>query len=211
MHPVRSRSNLVPYPSRTGPAASCSGGDSLASFYFPQIYLICQASSKLKQAHICAGMQHQQQRGMFIQTSTTPNPASLMFLPGAKVMEVARLFYTVYLDGLAVPYVLYVILFECTWTCNITGNNCHVQSGSASFDSPREGMSSPLAKRLFAIDGVSGVFFGSDFVTVTKSDDYAWNILKPQIFAAMMEHFSSGQAHIICTQFLCCIGPITAE
>ena len=68
-----------------------------------------------------------------------------------------------------------------------------MQSGSAHFDSPRDGMSSPLAKRLFAIDGVTGVFFGSDFVTVTKSDDYAWNVLRPQIFAAMMEHFSSGQ------------------
>lgn len=55
-------------------------------------------------------------------------------------------------------------------------------------------MSSPLAKRLFGIDGVTSVFFGSDFVTVTKSDDYTWNVLKPQIFAAMMEHFSSGEA-----------------
>lgn len=38
-----------------------------------------------------------------------------------------------------------------------------------------------------------GVFFGSDFVTVTKSDDYAWAVLKPDIFAAMMDHFSSGE------------------
>ncbi len=68
-----------------------------------------------------------------------------------------------------------------------------MQSGTASFDNPREGMSSPLAKRLFAIDGVTGVFFGSDFVTVTKSDVYPWSVLKPEIFAAMMEHFSSGQ------------------
>ena len=71
-----------------------------------------------------------------------------------------------------------------------------MQSGTASFDSPREGMSSPLAKRLFAIDGVTGVFFGSDFVTVTKSDEYPWSVLKPEIFAAMMEHFTSGQYHL---------------
>jgi hypothetical protein len=67
-----------------------------------------------------------------------------------------------------------------------------LQSGSASFDTPREGLTSPLAKRLFGIDGITGVFFGSDFLTVTKSDDYAWSILKPEIFAAIMEHFTSG-------------------
>ena len=53
-------------------------------------------------------------------------------------------------------------------------------------------MSSPLAKRLFVIDGVTGVFFGSDFVTVTKSEEYVWSVLKPEIFAAIMEHFTSG-------------------
>jgi hypothetical protein len=67
-----------------------------------------------------------------------------------------------------------------------------LQSGSASFDTPREGLSSPLAKRLFGIDGVTSVFFGSDFVTVTKSDDYVWSVLKPEIFAAIMEHYTSG-------------------
>ena len=67
-----------------------------------------------------------------------------------------------------------------------------LQSGSKSFESARDGMSSPLAKRLFAIDGVSGVFFGSDFVTVTKSEEYVWSVLKPEIFAAIMEHFTSG-------------------
>lgn len=38
-----------------------------------------------------------------------------------------------------------------------------------------------------------GVFLGSDFVTVTKSDEYSWPVLKPDIFAAMMDHFSSGE------------------
>ena len=68
------------------------------------------------------------------------------------------------------------------------------QSGSASFDNAREGLKSPLAKRLFQIDGVTGVFFGSDFVTVTKGEDLPWNALKPEIFAAIMEHFTSGAA-----------------
>lgn len=53
-------------------------------------------------------------------------------------------------------------------------------------------MVSPLAKRLFTIDGVQGIFFGADFVTVTKSDDTPWAVLKPDIYAAMMDHFSSG-------------------
>ena len=50
---------------------------------------------------------------------------------------------------------------------------------------------SPLAERLFAIKGVNGVFFGSDFITVTKSDG-EWPQLKPAILGAIMEHFMSG-------------------
>ena len=50
---------------------------------------------------------------------------------------------------------------------------------------------SPLAQALFSIEGVSGVFFGSDFVSVTKADgEWAW--LKPAILGAIMEHFTSG-------------------
>lgn len=67
-----------------------------------------------------------------------------------------------------------------------------VQSGSANFSSARDAMTSPLALKLFQVDGVVGIFFGSDFITVTKSDDYAWSVLKPEIFAAIMEHFTSG-------------------
>ena len=68
----------------------------------------------------------------------------------------------------------------------------HVQAGSQNFDSAREAMASPLAKRLFGLDGVSGVFYGADYVTVTKKDDFTWPMLKPDIFAAIMDHFSSG-------------------
>jgi Fe-S cluster biogenesis protein NfuA len=50
---------------------------------------------------------------------------------------------------------------------------------------------SPLAERLFEIAGVTGVFFGSDFITVTKSDT-EWQQLKPAILGAIMEHFMSG-------------------
>eukprot|EP00879_Flechtneria_rotunda_P001261 GHRR01001408.1.p1 GENE.GHRR01001408.1~~GHRR01001408.1.p1 ORF type:complete len:314 (+),score=93.83 GHRR01001408.1:90-944(+) len=99
------------------------------------------------------GWQHGQRRSMFIQTQPTPNPQSLMFLPGSAVLE----------------------------------------SGSYEFSNARAAMTSPLAKKLFCIDGVTAVFFGSDFVTVTKKDEYSWPLLKPDIFAAIMDHFSSGE------------------
>src|SRR5271157_2907175 len=50
---------------------------------------------------------------------------------------------------------------------------------------------SPLAERLFDVSGVSGVFFGSDFIAVTKSTG-EWQQLKPMILGAIMEHFMSG-------------------
>ncbi|HEY2228599.1 MAG TPA: NifU family protein [Xanthobacteraceae bacterium] len=50
---------------------------------------------------------------------------------------------------------------------------------------------SPLAERLFAVDGVCGVFFGSDFISVTKAGG-EWQQLKPAILGAIMEHFMSG-------------------
>ncbi|KAJ1865753.1 hypothetical protein LPJ78_002441 [Coemansia sp. RSA 989] len=61
------------------------------------------------------------------------------------------------------------------------------------FTSPREGLGSPLATRLFSIEGVRGVMFGSDFVTVRKEPDYPWQLMKPDIYAAIMDHFSSGR------------------
>lgn len=51
---------------------------------------------------------------------------------------------------------------------------------------------SPLARALFAIDGLSGVFFGSDFISVTKSGG-DWQQLKPVVLGAIMEHFLSGE------------------
>jgi len=93
---------------------------------------------------------------MFIQTESTPNPATLKFLPGETVIEV----------------------------------------GTADFPSAEAGQSSPLAKRIFAVGGVTGVFLGNDFVTVTKTDDTEWDHIKPAILGAIMEHFQSGQSAI---------------
>ncbi|MBW4093304.1 MAG: NifU family protein [Proteobacteria bacterium] len=53
--------------------------------------------------------------------------------------------------------------------------------------------SSPLAGALFAIDGVARVFLGGDFVSVTKTDATDWSALKPQVLAALMEHFLAGR------------------
>lgn len=89
---------------------------------------------------------------MFIQTETTPNPATLKFLPGRPVMSEGTL---------------------------------DMRDASAA-------EASPLARALFSIDGVSGVFFGSDFVSVTKSDAEDWQHLKPAILGAVMEHFMTG-------------------
>ncbi len=90
---------------------------------------------------------------MFIQTETTPNPATLKFLPGREVMK----------------------------------------QGTADFTSAEAAQRSPLALRLFAIGGVTGVFLGTDFVTVTKAAEQDWTAMKPVILAAIMEHFTSGQ------------------
>nr|CAD1816922.1 unnamed protein product [Ananas comosus var. bracteatus] len=67
-----------------------------------------------------------------------------------------------------------------------------MEVGSADFPNARTAMNSPLAKSLFGIDGVTRVFFRSDFVTVTKSDEASWDLLKPEVFAAIMDFYSSG-------------------
>lgn len=90
---------------------------------------------------------------MFIQTESTPNPATLKFLPGQTVLEM----------------------------------------GTADFPNAEAADASPLALRLFAVEGVSGVFFGTDFVTVTKPDTVEWDHIKPAVLGAIMEHFQSGQ------------------
>jgi Fe-S cluster biogenesis protein NfuA len=89
---------------------------------------------------------------MFIQTESTPNPATLKFLPGQSVLD----------------------------------------AGTADFPNAEAATSSPLARRVFAVDGVTGVFFGTDFVTVTKAEGVDWAHVKPAILGAIMEHYQSG-------------------
>ncbi len=55
-----------------------------------------------------------------------------------------------------------------------------------------EGCTSPLARKLFAINDVAGVFFGSDFITITSVEGGSWDVMKPQIIMAIMDHFVAG-------------------
>jgi Fe-S cluster biogenesis protein NfuA len=87
---------------------------------------------------------------MLIETETTPNPATLKFLPGRPVM---------------------------------TG-------GTRDFANPEEAEASPLAEALFDLGDVEGVFFGSDFVSVTAAPGAEWRDLKPDVLSVLLDHFS---------------------
>ncbi len=56
------------------------------------------------------------------------------------------------------------------------------------FSSPKDAVSSPLARKLFSIDDVDAVFFGSDFITITKKNNSTWEVLKPEVLEAIMGH-----------------------
>ena len=64
--------------------------------------------------------------------------------------------------------------------------------GTVDFRDKSEATTSPLAQRLFGVDGVTGVFLGSDFISVTKAEADEWQHIKPAILGAIMEHFMSG-------------------
>ena len=93
---------------------------------------------------------------MFIQTESTPNPATLKFLPGQDVLG----------------------------------------RGTADFPDAEAASRSPLARAIFAAPGVSAVFLGSDFITVTKEAEADWSHVKPGILGAILEHFQSGRPAI---------------
>lgn len=66
-------------------------------------------------------------------------------------------------------------------------------AGTADFPNPEAAERSPLAERLFAVPDVAAVFLGADFVTVTKAGMADWQVLKPAVLGAIMEHFTSGE------------------
>ncbi|CAK5280028.1 unnamed protein product [Mycena citricolor] len=66
--------------------------------------------------------------------------------------------------------------------------------GTAEFLDTRSALSSPLAIRLMGVEGVKAVFYGPDFVTVSKDSENPWAVIKPEIYSILMEFFSSGQS-----------------
>lgn len=67
-----------------------------------------------------------------------------------------------------------------------------LEAGTANFTDPGNAEASPLATAMFAIPGVTGVFIGFDFVTISKSTEDEWDSLKPNVLAGLMQFFASG-------------------
>jgi Fe-S cluster biogenesis protein NfuA len=72
-----------------------------------------------------------------------------------------------------------------------------LEQGTADYRESGDAANSPFAQRLFEIPGVAGVFFGHDFVTITREErdeaGFEWQYMKPAILGAIMEHYSSGE------------------
>ncbi|HBG35358.1 MAG: iron transporter [Alphaproteobacteria bacterium GWC2_42_16] len=68
-----------------------------------------------------------------------------------------------------------------------------MSEGTIEFKSLEEASKSPLALKLFEIHGVKGIFFGADFITVSKDDSEEWAVLKPEVLGTIMEHFVTHQ------------------
>ena len=75
-----------------------------------------------------------------------------------------------------------------------------METGTANFPERGAAARSPLAEHLFQLPEVTGVFLGTDFITVTKNGDSEWHQLKPAVLAAIMEHFTAGRPVIIADQ-----------
>jgi Fe-S cluster biogenesis protein NfuA len=70
-------------------------------------------------------------------------------------------------------------------------------AGTADFPTADSAARSPLAERLFAVEGVEGVFLGADFVTVTKAANKEWQVLKPAVLGIIMEHFVANRPVVL--------------
>lgn len=72
-----------------------------------------------------------------------------------------------------------------------------MEQGTADFPDPESAKRSPLAQRLFQVEGVAGVFLGSDFITITKAEGKEWYLLKPALLGIIMEHFTANRPVIL--------------
>ncbi len=70
-------------------------------------------------------------------------------------------------------------------------------SGTLFLTSGKDTQNSPLALELFRIDGVTAVFLGSDFITITRNQANDWETLKPALLTAIMDHFVAGKPVVI--------------
>jgi len=68
-----------------------------------------------------------------------------------------------------------------------------IDNGTANFKNKEEALKSPLADELFKISGVGAVFFGHDFITITKDDAIEWGAIKTEILATIMDFFVAGK------------------
>lgn len=71
-----------------------------------------------------------------------------------------------------------------------------MRNGSAEFRNAESAKASPLAGDIFSVEGVTGVFFGPDFISVSKGE-VDWAHVKPAILGAIMDHFTSGRELMI--------------
>lgn len=72
-----------------------------------------------------------------------------------------------------------------------------VETGTYEFETPEDAEISPLAKRLFDLGDVTGVFLGQDFVSVSKGEGADWATLKPSVLGIIMEHFTAGDPVVL--------------
>ena len=72
-----------------------------------------------------------------------------------------------------------------------------MEKETADFRNVEKAKRSPFALNLFKIDGVEGVFFGSDFISITKADNHDWQMLKSSISETIIEYYKSGVAIIL--------------
>ena len=66
-----------------------------------------------------------------------------------------------------------------------------MKKGTANFQNKETATNSPLAKKIFEIEGVKSIFFGSDFITITKIDTTEWEVIKPMILGSIADYFKS--------------------
>lgn len=113
-------------------------------------------------------------RSMFIQTQDTPNPDSLKFLPGVEVLGKGN---------------TYDFPSAKAAHCSPLGKLTHLRFQLyAEFTSKLYF----IAKLLFRVEGVRAVFFGADFITISKEESGEWGLIKPEVFAVIMDFFASG-------------------